>query len=67
MATKATNYPTILVHGFLGVDQKNYFSYLYQYFGSFTKDLRKHWDEDLGYEVYQPALGPFTGMWERSC
>ena len=67
MVTKATNYPTILVHGFLGVDQKNYFSYLYQYFGSFTKDLRKHWEEDLGYEVYQPALGPFTGMWERSC
>lgn len=67
MANHPTNYPTILVHGFLGVDQKNYFSYLYQYFGSFTKDLRKHWEQDLGYEVYQPSLGPFTGMWERSC
>lgn len=67
MANRATNYPTILVHGFLGVGTDNYFSYLYQYFGSFTKDLRKHWINDLGYEVYQPALGPFTGMWERSC
>ncbi len=67
MAIKQTNYPTILVHGFLGVDQANYFSYIFQYFGSFTKDLRKHWVKDLGYEVYQPSLGPFTGMWERSC
>ena len=67
MANKVTNYPTILVHGFLGVGPDDYFSYLYRYFGSFTKDLRKHWINDLGYEVYQPALGPFTGMWERSC
>ena len=63
---KKTNYPTILIHGFLGVQPENYFSYLYRYFGSFTKDLRKHW-QSLGYEVYQPGLGPFTGMWERSC
>lgn len=64
--TAKTNYPTILVHGFLGVAPENYFSLLYKYFGSFTKDLRKHWIAQ-GYEVYQPGLGPFTGMWERSC
>ena len=67
MAEKANNYPVVLVHGFLGVEPKNYFSYLYRYFGSFTKNLEKHWENDLGAEVYQPGLGPFTGMWERSC
>ena len=67
MKEKANNYPIVLVHGFLGVDPKNYFSKLYRYFGSFTKDLEKHWEKDCGADVYQPSLGPFTGMWERSC
>ena len=61
------NYPVILVHGFLGVGPDCLFSKGFKYFGSFTKNLEKHWESEYGIEVYQPGLGPFTGMWERSC
>ncbi len=63
---KATNYPTLYIHGFLGVPEDQVFSKLYRYFGSFTKDLVKDLNKE-GYECYFPGLGPFTPMWERAC
>lgn len=63
---KATNYPTLFIHGFLGVPADQLFSKLYRYFGSFTKDLIKDLNKE-GYETYYPGLGPFMPMWERVC
>jgi triacylglycerol lipase len=63
---KATDYPTLYIHGFLGVPEDQIFTKLYRYFGSFTKDLVKDLRKE-GYEVYLPGLGPFNPMWERAC
>ena len=60
------NYPTVFVHGFLGCGPDNYFSAIYKYFGSFSKDLMADLT-DQGYEVYQPSLGPFNSLWCRCC
>lgn len=59
-------YPTVLVHGFLGTGADNGFYKIFRYFGSFTGDLTKELRK-RGYEVYQPSLGPFNGMWTRCC
>lgn len=59
-------YPTILVHGFLGTGADNGFYKIFRYFGSFTGDLTKEL-RSRGYEVYQPSLGPFNGLWTRCC
>lgn len=64
--TKKTDYPTLFIHGFLGVPEDQLFSKLYRYFGSFTKDLIKDLNKE-GYEVYFPGLGPFNPVWERAC
>ena len=64
--TKATDYPTLYIHGFLGVPEDQVFTKLFRYFGSFTKDLMKDLRAE-GYEVYLPGLGPFNPMWERAC
>lgn len=64
--TKATDYPTLFIHGFLGVPEDQVFTKLFRYFGSFTKDLLKDLRKE-GYEVYLPGLGPFNPVWERAC
>lgn len=68
MESKANsnNYPTIFIHGFLGSGPDNYFSAIYKYFGSFSKDLLSDLTKQ-GYEVYQPSLGPFNSLWCRCC
>ncbi|MBP5272949.1 MAG: hypothetical protein ILO43_08330 [Clostridia bacterium] len=62
------NYPTIIVHGFLGVceGKYNYFNYLFRYFGGFTGDVVKSL-KAMGYEVYLPGLGAFAPVWDRCC
>ena len=61
------NYPTVFIHGILGVDPAAGFSrYIYRYFGSFTKDLIKYLNDE-GFETYQPGLGPFNCVWDRCC
>ena len=62
------NYPTIIVHGFLGVceGKYNYFNYIFRYFGGFTGDVVKSLNK-RGYEVYLPGLGAFAPVWDRCC
>ncbi len=62
------NYPTVLVHGLLGIDEGkyNYLNYVYRYFGGFRGDLTKAM-RAKGYEFYDPGLGPFTPVWDRVC
>ena len=60
------NYPTVFVHGFLGMGYEAGLTSVYRYFGSFTKDLMKHLTRK-GYEVYQPTVGAFSPLWNRCC
>ncbi|MBO6238188.1 MAG: lipase, partial [Bacteroidales bacterium] len=62
------NYPTVLVHGLLGIDEGpyNYINLVYRYFGGFRGDLTKAM-RARGYEFYDPGLGPFTPVWDRVC
>ena len=66
--TVQNNYPTIIVHGFLGVceGKYNYFNYIFRYFGGFTGDVVKSLNK-RGYEVYLPGLGAFAPVWDRCC
>lgn len=66
--TVQNNYPTIIVHGFLGVceGKYNYFNYLFNYFGGFTGDVVRDLNT-MGYEVYLPGLGAFAPVWDRCC
>lgn len=66
--TVQNNYPTIIVHGFLGVceGKYQYFNYIFRYFGSFTGDVVKNL-KSRGYEVYLPGLGAFAPVWCRAC
>ena len=66
--TVQNNYPTIIVHGFLGVceGKYNYFNYLFNYFGGFTGDVVRDLNQ-MGYEVYLPGLGAFAPVWDRCC
>lgn len=65
--TKVYNdYPTVFIHGFLGCGMDNGFSKIFNYFGSFTKNLELEMGK-YGYEVYVPSLGPFNGLWTRVC
>lgn len=69
MEKKVLNeYPTILVPGFLSVDdgKYNYLNYVYRYFGGFRGDLTKTMRK-MGYEFYDPSLGPFAPVWDRVC
>lgn len=66
--TVQNNYPTIIVHGFLGVceGKYNYFNYIFNYFGGFTGDVVRDLNT-MGYEVYLPGLGAFAPVWDRCC
>lgn len=68
METRKTvnKYPTVFVHGYLGMGYEAGLTSVYRYFGSFTKDLMKHLSRQ-GYEVYQPTLGAFSPLWNRCC
>ena len=64
---KTSDYPFIVVHGFLGYGEETLFSKVFPYFGfrpdrNVIKAARK-----AGFEVYQPSLGPFNSMWDRAC
>ncbi len=64
---KTSDYPFIVVHGFLGYGEETLFSKVFPYFGfrpdrNVIKAARK-----AGFEVYQPSVGPFNSMWDRAC
>ena len=64
---RETNYPFIVVHGFLGYGEGSALNSVLPYFGfrpdrSVVKQARS-----LGFEVYAPSLGGFNSMWDRAC
>ena len=66
------NYPTILLHGFMGFGEPDWMNkYLLTYWG-----FKFFWNQKnkvipylkkQGYEIYNPALGPWNSAWDRSC
>lgn len=63
---KVTNYPFILIHGFLCWGEEEGIFDLFPTFGMWNGNA-KHAMEKAGYEVYSPSVGPLSGMWERAC
>lgn len=65
-------YPTILLHGFMGFGEGAWINdYLLPYWGfkffwNKKHNLIPHLKEQ-GYEVYNPALGPWNSDWDRCC
>ncbi len=70
--TKNNNYPTILLHGFMGFGKGDWIhDYMLQYWGFKFFWNRKHnllpRLKKEGYEVYNPPLGPWNSAWDRCC
>lgn len=63
---KKSNYPFVLVHGFLGWGDEDLLSKVVPYYGAFTGNVTKM-AKNLGFECYSPSLGPFNGAWDRAC
>lgn len=63
MSEYLNNYPVVLIHGFMGWGENDKITKVYDYWG---KGLVKHLESE-GYEVHAPSLGPFAGVWDRSC
>lgn len=61
------NYPTIFIHGFLGWGSEDAIDNVVHYWGaSKDRDLLEHLRE-IGYECYNPSVGPFNSAWDRAC
>ena len=64
---KTTDYPFIVIHGFLGYGEETLFAKVFPYFG-FRPDRNViKAAREAGFEVYQPSVGPFNSMWDRAC
>lgn len=62
----ANQYPTVLVHGFLGAGGDSLLAGIYSDFGAWGKNVTKAMNQE-GYEVYQPGVGPINSVWDRAC
>ena len=64
---KTTDYPFIVVHGFLGYGEETLFAKVFPYFGFAPGKNVITAAREAGFEVYQPSVGPFNSMWDRAC
>ena len=60
------NYPTFMLHGFVGWGSHDGANNLVPYFGCFTGKLQDYLTTK-GYEVYTPSLSGWQSAWDRAC
>lgn len=60
------SYPTVFVHGYLGWGEEDAMADVLGYWGQGDGNVLAHLKRE-GYECFAPSLGPYTGVWDRSC
>ena len=61
-----SNYPVILIHGFLCWGTESKFCQFVPTFGMWHGNAR-YAISDIGNRNYAPHVGPFSSMWDRAC
>lgn len=60
-------YPYVLVHGLGGYGADSKINDINPYWGAETGNLAAYLRDDMGYEVYEASVGPFSSTWDRTC
>lgn len=60
------NYPSVFIHGFNGYGEPDLLNKKLPYWGLGKMDLLEHL-RGLGYEIYNPSVGPHNSAWDRCC
>lgn len=60
-------YPYVLVHGLGGYGADSKINDVNPYWGAETGNLAAYLKDEMGYEVYEASVGPFSSTWDRTC
>ncbi len=67
MSEYKNNYPSVIIHGFVGWGEDDEINKYFAHFGMFGSRRLFPYLRKKGYEIYAPSLGPFCSAWDRAC